>query len=348
MHLTNASTMTPTGKPSILVLPKPSLYRRLFSAEATAELRSLGHVVVNDEERDWTSQELARRIPEFDVVVTGWRAPRFTDEVLAAAGRLKLVAHSAGSIKFMFSEEAITRGFVVTCVAATMARPVAEMSLMFTMMLLRPVHRQDQGLRGGGDWWTIKNGGWTSEELAGQPVGVVGAGHTGRAFIKVLNCLDARVSVYDPFLTRDQAAELGVHKVEALDELIVSSRILSLQAPITPETHHMIGRRELALLRDGAGLVNTARSWLVDQDALLAELRSGRISAALDVFDEEPLAVDHPFRSLPNVILTPHLGAATKQCILRQGQAAVDEVRRFVRGESLRHAITPEIMATMA
>jgi phosphoglycerate dehydrogenase-like enzyme len=136
--------------------------------------------------------------------------------------------------------------------------------------------------------------------------------------------------------------------VETLDELMVSSRIVSLQAPITPETRHMIGRRELGLMRDGAGLVNTARSWLVDQDALLDELRGGRISAALDVFDEEPLPVDHPYRSLPNVILTPHLGAATKQCILRQGQSTVDEVRRFVRGESLRYAITPEIMATMA
>lgn len=340
--------MSSSSQPRILVLPKPSLYRRLFSPSADAELRSLGDVIFNEEERDWSSDELARRIPEFDVVVTSWRAPRFTDDVLAAARRLKLVAHSAGSIKFMFAEDALHRGFAITCVAVAMARPVAEMSLMFTMLLLRPLHRYDQSLRTGGDWMTNKTAGGASEELIGQPVGVIGAGHTGRAFIKLLNALDARVSVYDPFLSAERARELGVTKVDHLDDMLASSRILSLQAPITPETHHMIGRRELSLLPDGAGLVNTARSWLVDQDALVAELRTGRISAALDVFDEEPLPVNHPYRSLPNVILTPHLGAATRQCVFRQGQLTVDEVRRFVRGEPVRHAITPEIMATMA
>jgi phosphoglycerate dehydrogenase-like enzyme len=341
--------MVVSGKSSILVLPKPSLYRRLFSAEANAELRSLGHVVFNEEERDWDSEELARRIPEFDVVITGWRSPRFTEEVLGAATRLRLVAHSAGSIKFMFGDDALSRGFKITCVAAAMAKPVAEMSLMFAMMLLRPVHRYDQSLRSGGDWTANKSAGSAaSEELAGQPVGVIGAGHTGRAFIKLLNAMEARVAVFDPFLTPERAGDLGARKVEHLDDLLAWSRVVSLQAPSTPETRHMIGRRELGLLRDGACLVNTARSWLVDQEALVAELRTGRISAALDVFDEEPLPVDHPLRSLPNVILAPHLGAATRQCVLRQGQMTVDEVRRFVRGEAVKYAITPEIMATMA
>jgi phosphoglycerate dehydrogenase-like enzyme len=110
----------------------------------------------------------------------------------------------------------------------------------------------------------------------------------------------------------------------------------------------MIGKREFALMRDGACFVNTARSSLVDQDAMLHELRKGRISAALDVFDEEPLPVTSPLRSLPNVILTPHVASHTINTHLRQGELAVDEVARFVKGQPLRYAVTPEMLATMA
>src|SRR4051812_5122045 len=109
-----------SNKPNILVLPKPSLYRRLFAAEANAELRSLGQITFNDEERNWSSDELAERIVNSDIVITGWGSPAFTDSVLDAATRLKLVAHSAGSIKFMFAEDALHRGFAITCVAPAM------------------------------------------------------------------------------------------------------------------------------------------------------------------------------------------------------------------------------------
>src|SRR5881275_2067126 len=95
---------------NILVLPRPSLYRQLFSPETDARLKQLGRVTFNEQERDWTSEQLAEEIGNYDVVITSWRSPRFTDEVLANATRLKLVAHSAGSIRFMFSQESLERG----------------------------------------------------------------------------------------------------------------------------------------------------------------------------------------------------------------------------------------------
>jgi phosphoglycerate dehydrogenase-like enzyme len=176
---------------------------------------------------------------------------------------------------------------------------------------------------------------------------VIGAGYTGRCVIKLLTALNAEVWVYDPYLTPADADALGVRKV-TLDELLANAAVVTMQAPPTDETYHMIGARELRLLQDGAIFINTARSHLVDETALLAELQSGRIQAALDVFDQEPLPPDHPLRQLENVILTPHIAGASQQARLRQGQIIVDEIARFVAGEPLQYGVTEAMLATMA
>ena len=337
----------------VLVLPPPSLCRKLFAPEAEARLRQVALCVeLNGEERDWTSGELARRIGEFDVVVTGWRSPKFTTEVLRAARPrpLKLIAHSAGSIKFLFEDEQSMFGsFAVTTAAAAMGPAVAEMALQALLMLLRPLHVLDAGMKAGGDWRELKAcGSKRQTELTAQRVGVIGAGHTGRHFIRMLRALRVQTSVYDPYMDNARAAEMDVERIESLDELLSSSTAVALHAPATPETHHMIGRRELALLIDGAIFINTARPSLVDHDALRDELRSGRISAALDVFPEEPLPADSPFRRLNNVLITPHIASHTTQCYYRQGDCVVEEIRRLAHGEPPRYAVTPEMLPTMA
>jgi len=114
-----------------------------------------------------------------------------------------------------------------------------------------------------------------------------------------------------------------------------------------PETHNLIGARELALMADGSSLVNTARSWLIDSAALLAELRTGRIDAALDVFDEEPLPADSPYRSLTNVLLTPHQAAATVECYLEMGEITAGEIERFAAGEPLEYELTEDALTRM-
>ncbi len=176
---------------------------------------------------------------------------------------------------------------------------------------------------------------------------MIGAGYTGRRFINLLKALEAEVWVYDPYLTEPVASEMGVRKV-SLPDLMRDCPVVSIQAPSTKETYHMIGRQQLALLQDGAILVNTARSALVDESALLVELQSGRIHAALDVFDKEPLPPDSPFRKLPNVLLTPHIAGITPQASLRQGQTIAEEVRRFFAGEPLKYAVTAPMIETMA
>ncbi len=341
-------------RPHILVLPPPALYRKLFTLESNARLRELGTITYNGDERDLTPGELAERIGSADICVTGWRSPKFTDDVLAHATRLKLVAHSAGSIKFMFpgdADAALSRGFTVTTAAAAMGASVAEMCLMMTLMLLRPIHQLDAGMKGkgewGSDWATLKARG-SGEELAAQRVGVIGAGHTGRHFIRLLRAMSVETWVFDPYLTEARPAQMDVERVTSLDALLGACRVIALHAPSTPQTYRMIGRREFTLMKDGAILINTARSSLVDPEPMLAELRTGRISAALDVFDEEPLPLDSPLRSLPNVLITPHVASHTVNTHFRQGEVTVDEVQRFVKGEPLKYAVTAEMLATMA
>lgn len=278
---------------------------------------------------------------EAEALVTGWETPRLDAETLARAPRLRLVAHTGAAVGFLVSDALWDRGVKVTQTGAAMAPAVGEVSLAFTLSLLHQLHRFDHDLRSGASWTAARAHARPRRELRGSVVGVVGASRTGRAYLELVRPLGARLLLTDPLIGADEAAALGAELVP-LDDLLSRSDVVALHAPAIPATRHLIGRGELALLRDGAALVNTARSWLVDSDALLDELRSGRIDAALDVFDEEPLPVDSPLRALPNVLLTPHQAAGTVEAQWRQGRSTVEEIARFLAGEPLRQEITRE------
>ena len=179
-------------------------------------------------------------------------------------------------------------------------------------------------------------------------MGVVAASLTGRAFIRLLQPFGCDVVVYDPYLSAERAAALGVTRVEDLGELMSTCDVVSNHAPTTPETNGMISAEQLARLRDGALFVNTARAAAIDYEALTQQLASGRIRAALDVFPREPLAAGSPLRALPNVLLSPHVAGATVQSRRRLGSAMIDEIARFFGGRPLRYTVTREQFAIMA
>jgi phosphoglycerate dehydrogenase-like enzyme len=156
--------------------------------------------------------------------------------------------------------------------------------------------------------------------------------------IELLRPFDLRVLVSDPYFGEAEAAQLGVER-RALDELLACADVVSLHAPALPSTRHLLDRRRLGLLRDGAVLVNTARGSLVDHDALLAELRAGRISAVLDVTDPEPLPADSPLFTLPNVVLTPHIAGALGTEVRRLGDLAIEELARYAAGRPFAHPL---------
>lgn len=333
------------GKAHILVALRPALYAALFSPAIDQQLRGLGQLVFQPSADNLSSAELAGLIGGCDIVITGWGTPAFTDDVLAAADRLRLVAHSAGSIKRKLPPAVFAGGRRVTHTAAAMANPVAETTLLLIMLSLRRFHHIDRAFKDAG--WAAARALTPGTELAGTRVGVIGAGHTGRQVIKKLKALDADLWLCDPYVSEADAAAMGARKV-ALAPLLRQCPVVTLQAPSTKETYRMLGVEQFSWLPDGAIFINTARTHLIDEAALLAELQSGRISAALDVFEQEPLPDDSPFRQLDNVIITPHISSLTHQARHRQGQIIAGEVARFLREGQLRYEVTLDMLDTMA
>ncbi|MFC7220626.1 hydroxyacid dehydrogenase [Streptomyces polyrhachis] len=330
-------------RPTIVVALEEGLRRLFFTPEQWGELEAAGELRVCGVD----PEELAKELAAAEVVVTGWNTPRLAGPLLAEAPRLKLIAHTGAALRFLVGEEVFARGIRVSQAGEAMAPAVAEVSLAFTLALLHRIHRFDHALHSGAGWTRTKYGTLPASELRGSVIGVVGASRTGRAYMEMVRALGGVLLLADPLADADRAAALGAELV-SLDELLRRSRIVSLHAPAIPETRELIGRRELALMPDGAGLVNTARSWLVDSAALLDELRDGRLDGALDVYDEEPLPVSSPLRGLPNVLLTPHEAAGAVQVRRRQGRIVVDEIARHLAAEPLRHEMTREILATTA
>jgi phosphoglycerate dehydrogenase-like enzyme len=318
---------------------------QVLTPAALAHLRDIAEVIGGDLEAAEIAANLPALLAPADVALTGWGTPSLTEEALAQAPSLRLIAHTAGSVKRLVPPSVFARGIVVSHAANIIADAVSEFTILAILLGLRRVHEMDRALKAGVPWREAAS--TPQWQLAARTVGLVGMGYVGRKVARLLRAFGPRLLVFDPYLRAEDAATLGVESVP-LDALFRDSEVVSIHAPITPETRHLVGARQLSLLRDGATFVNCARSWVVDQEALVATLQSRRIWAALDVFDQEPLPEDSPFRALPNVLLTPHEAGHTIDTYLRQGMAIVEEIERFFAGGELRYRISPESFAVMA
>jgi len=292
--------------------------------------------------------DAARRLlAETEVVVTGWGCPMIGPEALHRAPRLRLIAHAAGTVKFNVDPAAYARGIRVTHAADANAVPVAE----YTLAAIIFANKRAFDLR---DLYRADPTRVTSYRLMDEPignfrrtVGLVGASRIGRRVAALLQNFEIDVLLYDPFVQPSDPIAAQAELVE-LDALMARSDVVSLHAPSLPSTRHMIGARQLRLLRDGAAFINTARGALVDEAALLAELQTGRIHAVIDVTDPEIPVLDSPLYTLPNVFLTPHIAGAIGTERQRLGDMMVEEIERFVRGEPMRYEIEPEFLERLA
>jgi len=249
-----------------------------------------------------------------------------------------------GSSVTRFVSDALwQRGIHVTTAAPALARDVAVTTVGLIIVGLKRIWPLGRHVREGG--WRASPY-WPSRELYGKKVGIVGASHVGRHVIDLLRPFGPRILLYDPYVAAEEAARLGVAKVE-LDGLLRQADVVSLHAPAKPETHRMLNAERLALMKDDALLVNTARGTLIDEAALIEELRKGRFFAFLDVTDPEPPAADSPLRDLENVVLTPHLAGCIEDCG-RLGEMAVEELRRHFAGEPPLYEVTADMLARIA
>lgn len=228
----------------------------------------------------------------------------FNRELLSRTKRLKCLARWGVGYDRIDVEAATDNDIFVAVTPTTLKRTVSEGALTLLLTLSKNVLNQDRNVRAG-KW---RQGMEASGVLVrGRTVGVVGVGNIGSEFVRLARAVDfGRAIAYDPFLSAERAAEIGVELVD-LDTLLRESDFISLHAPLTAQTRNIIDARALALMKPSAYLINTARGELVDEDALLVALQERRIAgAALDVLRQEPPPKDHPFFALDNVILTPH------------------------------------------
>jgi phosphoglycerate dehydrogenase-like enzyme len=333
------------GTRRILFLPRTGLARDILSERATATLNGLGDVVWNVRDRDYTPEELAELLPGTEAVVTSWGTPVFTPELLAVADSLRIVGHAAGSVKHLMPKEGYDRGITVLSAAAVIADSVAEYTLWAMLSWQRDLYRHDGRLKQERGW--KEAGERFSHELYYKRVGIVSASLVGRRVIALLKPFSCEILVYDPTLSQQDAESLGVRRA-SLEEIFAQSDIVSLHAPVIPETKEMVGARHFQIMKEGALFINTARAWVVDQAAMMDELKTGRIRAVLDVFDQEPLPPDDALRDLDNVLLTPHVSGFTTESRLRLVEAIADDMVRFFAGQTPVLAVSWERLKIMA
>ncbi|MFG2121168.1 hydroxyacid dehydrogenase [Streptomyces sp. NPDC048710] len=308
----------------------------IFPPEVLARLRACVEIDPTLVAHDFTEPRVRETLARTEVLVTGWGCPRLDAAALDAAPKLRAVLHAAGSVKGFTTPQVWQRGIAVSSAAAANALPVAEYTLAMILLVgkdvfaFRDLLRARRTFRYGDIVPGIGN--------HGRRVGVVGASRIGRRLIELLRPHDFRVSLADPYVDAAEAARLGVPLLP-LDDLLRTSDIVTLHAPQTPETRHLVGPRELALMPTGSVLINTARGAIVDHEALVGELRTGRLSAVLDVTDPEPLPADSPLFDLPNAFVTPHLAGAQGNELARLGLTVVEEAERLLSGGELAYAV---------
>lgn len=326
----------------IVLLQGKEQRERIFQKNHMEQLRLLGEVVVNDQSGSPDEKRLADLIEGADVAITSWGCTPLTGKVLEQAPGLKLVLHAAGTVKPIVTPELWERGIRVSNATEALGKGVAETALGYTIVSLKDMWRLSKQTRDG-SWGPVSG----VQELYGITAGVIGAGKAGSHYIKLMRNFDVRILLYDPFVSEEQARAMGAEKAE-LEAVLEQSDVVSIHAPSLPETYRMFNAERLALMKDRAILINTARGSLIDEAALIAELEKGRLFACLDVTDPEPPEKDHPFRKLPNVVLTPHIAGAVNNGLQRIAQSVLDDLRAYVEGRPMRGEVMAEQMNVLA
>jgi D-3-phosphoglycerate dehydrogenase len=260
---------------------------------------------------------------------------KVTSAVLAAAERLKVVGRAGTGVDNIDVPEATRRGVVVMNAAAGNTVTTAEHALALMMSLARRIPQATASTKAGA-WEKTK---FTGVELSNKTLGIVGVGKIGSVVADRAAGLRMRVLAFDPYLTREAAAKMGVELV-ALDELLARADFISVHTPLTDETRGILGRDAFAKMKPGVRIVNFARGGLVDESALHDAIVDGRVAgAALDVFATEPVAADHPLLGREEVIVTPHLGASTEEAQSGVAVIIAEQMADYLTKGSVRGAV---------
>jgi phosphoglycerate dehydrogenase-like enzyme len=273
-----------------------------------------------------TPEELRRRVAEAEIVIVGWS--KLTKNIINDAKKLKMVSIWATSCHYVDLNAAKERGIVVSHVPGYATEAVAEHVFALLLSAVRKIRSADEHVRRGDFDWRP----FAGLELSGKTLGVIGTGAIGLRVAEIAVAFKMRVLGFDKYPNLKKADEAGLKYVD-LQTLLKESDFITLHVTLTSETEGLIGKKEIEAMKGVAVIINTSQGKVIEEGALVAALKSGKIAyAGLDVFEEEPPNREHPLFKLGNTILTPHIGFNTVEAAKRCTDICVDNVAKFLEG----------------
>ena len=278
---------------------------------------------------------LISRIPEFSALVVRSQT-KVTANIVNAGTRLRVIGRAGVGVDNVDVEAATRRGVIVMNAPGGNTISTAEHAFSLLLCAARKIPQAHLLLQSGK--WDRKN--LEGVELFNKTLGIIGMGRIGSELSRRAIAFGMRVMAYDPYLSASRARSLQVELVEELDDLLAGADFITLHTPLTPETHHLLDGARLAKTKSGVRVINCARGGLIDENALADALKSGHVvAAALDVFETEPLPADSPLRNLPNLVVTPHLGASTAEAQESVGIEIAQSIRAALLEGTIRNAV---------
>jgi len=305
-----------------------------LESEALAKLKERHEV----DTIEASPQQLLDLIGKYEAMIVRGRT-KVTADVIAKGTKLRVIARAGVGVDNIDVAAATKRRVPVVNAPAASAISVAELTIAHMLSLARNIPQADRSMKAGR--WDKKA--FEGTELYGKTLGLVGSGRIGAEVASRAKAFGMRVVAYDPYLQPEAAEERGI-TLTTLEAVLLDSNFVSVHAALTEETRHMIGAKQLALMKKSAFLVNCARGEIVDESALAAAIKSREIAgAALDVFENEP-PLESALLSLEPVSLTPHLGASTKEAQFRVGETVADDVLRVLAGRRPEFVVNREVL----
>lgn len=286
-----------------------------------------------DVKTDLKPDELKAVIGNYDALIVR-SATKVTADVIANAGKLRVIGRAGVGLDNVDLAAATQKGIIVMNAPAGNTISTAEHTMSMILALSRNIAQANSSTKKG-EWKRSK---FMGVELYGKALGVIGLGRIGTELAKRAFSFGMRVLAFDPFLSREVAENLGIEVAE-LNKLLSESDYISVHTPLTEDTKHMISREQFAIMKQGVRVINCARGGIIDEEALVAAVKEGKVAgAALDVFEKEPPAADNELLKLDNVIITPHLGASTEEAQLNVAIEVAEIVRDALLGRGIRNA----------
>lgn len=316
-------------------MAKPKVYvTRIIPEPGLTLLKEAGLEIDLHESKEWppSREEIFEHVKDKDAILC-LLTDKIDAEVMDSAPNLKVISTYSVGFDHIDIEAATKRGIYVTHTPGVLTEAVAEFTWTLLLAVTRKILDADRIIRSG-EW----NKPWNpfflvGPELRGKTLGIIGLGRIGRAVARKAVAFDMKVIYYDIYRNEEMEKNLGI-EYKPLEEVLKQSDFVSIHVPLTKDTYHLIGEKELKMMKKDAYLINTARGAVVDTDALVKALKEGWIAGAgLDVFEQEPLPPNHPLTKLPNVVLAPHIASATIEARSKMAELAAKNLIAVLKGE---------------